>query len=183
MKKIPENLENPIDNFLYNISNKLSPYFKQLNFTPNMITTLSNIFCLIAIYFITKKQFILAGILYIISYYFDCMDGFYARKYNMSSKFGKYYDSISDIIKLILILFFIRKYLTINRIIIFIILGILYYLHVNCTNKLNQDYHPINIPELCINEPDKMLKYTRYLGGAGFNIGFAIIIATLAIKI
>jgi hypothetical protein len=183
MKKISENLENPIDNLFYNISNMLSPYFKQIYFTPNMITSLSNIICLFSIYFIIKKQFIFAGILYIISYYFDCLDGFYARKYNMTSKFGKYYDSFSDIIKLILILFFIRKYFSIYRIIIFIILGILYYLHVNCTNKLIQEYHPINIPELCLEEPDKMLKYTKYLGGAGFNIGFAIIIATLGIKI
>ena len=29
----------------------------------------------------------------------DCLDGFYARKYNMTSQFGDYLDHLSDVFK------------------------------------------------------------------------------------
>jgi len=43
-----------------------------------------------------ENQFALSAFSYLISYMFDCWDGYYARKYNMESKFGDYYDHVSD---------------------------------------------------------------------------------------
>ena len=40
-RKIPREYDNPIDNILVDLSEFLNPYFHRLNFTPNMITTLS----------------------------------------------------------------------------------------------------------------------------------------------
>lgn len=41
---------------------------------------------------------ILAGICFFLGYYFDCLDGFYARKYNACTLFGCWFDHLNDII-------------------------------------------------------------------------------------
>tara|TARA_B100000524_G_scaffold269206_1_gene147987 strand:- start:2597 stop:3193 length:597 start_codon:yes stop_codon:yes gene_type:complete len=96
-RKIPEQLENPIDNFFIEIATILNPYFYTLGFNPNGITTLSLIFGLLTCGFYRYNYYILASILLIVSYFFDIMDGNFARKYDMQSKFGDYYDHIKDI--------------------------------------------------------------------------------------
>ena len=45
-----------------------------------------------------NNNYILACIYYFISYFFDVLDGIYAREYNMVSEFGDYYDHIKDIV-------------------------------------------------------------------------------------
>lgn len=72
------------------------PFFHSLNFTANGITTLSLIFGLVSIVFLYKSLPIPAVACYIISYFFDVMDGRYARRYKMVSKLGDYYDHIKD---------------------------------------------------------------------------------------
>lgn len=52
--------------------------------TPNQITFLSLVFALIGSYFYCKNNFYLSIICFIVSYYLDCVDGHYARKYNMT---------------------------------------------------------------------------------------------------
>lgn len=41
---------------------------------------------------------LLAGICFLAGYYLDCLDGFYARKYNACTMFGCWYDHLNDII-------------------------------------------------------------------------------------
>lgn len=101
MRKIKKCHENPLDNILINISDHLCPFFKKLGFTPNGITTLSLLFGLVSIFCLYKGWIWSFAILYFISYFFDNMDGHYARKYNMTSKFGDYYDHLKDIIVVI----------------------------------------------------------------------------------
>ena len=95
--------ENPIDNFVYDIVEILDPIFYRLNFTPNIITTLSLLTGLLSGYYFYKNNYICIP-LWIISYILDCSDGYFARKYKMTSKFGDYYDHISDFIKITAIL-------------------------------------------------------------------------------
>jgi phosphatidylglycerophosphate synthase len=105
MRKIPHELECPVDNVLIDLCEPLSIFFRKLDFTPNGITTLSLICGLLAIYFLYKDKPYAAVTFYFISYIFDCLDGYYARKYKMCSKFGDFYDHIKDWI--IFTLFFI----------------------------------------------------------------------------
>lgn len=102
-KKIEDKFENPIDILLIKISGMLNPLFYKLNFTPNMITTLSLLLSVYGIYMIYIGSYRVGAILYFIGYLFDCMDGNYARKYNMTSEFGDYYDHISDMTKIFLL--------------------------------------------------------------------------------
>ena len=104
MRKLNGNDENPIDNVLIDISDYLCPFFKSLNFTPNGITTLSLIFGLLSVYFLYKGKLYLFALTYFVSYYFDVLDGHYARKYNMTSDIGCLYDHIKDVSVILLIM-------------------------------------------------------------------------------
>lgn len=183
MRKITCNCENPLDNILIDISDYICPYAKKYNFTPNILTTLSLIFCGISALLLLNKQYLLAAFMYLISYYFDCMDGHFARKYNMVTKFGDYYDHVADFTKVLLILYVLyfidsKKFFRILPFIIFFIL--LSFIHLGC----QEVYY--NIPESDIlsilkhscpvnNKDDKSmiintLGITRYFGCGTFTI-------------
>jgi phosphatidylglycerophosphate synthase len=97
-RKIPAHLENPIDNGMINMSNKIAPTLKSWHLTPNHITTISAIFGALTLYSLAHSWYAIAGIAHIIQYFFDCVDGNYARTYNMVTVFGDYYDHIKDLI-------------------------------------------------------------------------------------
>ena len=97
-RKLPAKYENPIDNFLVSIAEKLNPIFYNLGFNPNGITTLSLIFGILFNYYYFNKKYEMAATMMMISYFFDCMDGNFARTYNMQTKFGDYYDHIKDVL-------------------------------------------------------------------------------------
>jgi len=87
----------------------LAPVFYKMGFTPNMITTLGNICTLIFIYYFLKKEFTFSAIFFFLSYFFDCLDGYVARSYNMTSEFGDFYDHISDGLKTIIFILLLIK--------------------------------------------------------------------------
>lgn len=109
MHKIPSKFENPVDNMIYYFVEFLAPVFYKMGFTPNMITTLGNICTLIFIYYFLKKEFTFSAIFFFLSYFFDCLDGYVARSYNMTSEFGDFYDHISDGLKTIIFILLLIK--------------------------------------------------------------------------
>ena len=109
MRKLPDEYENPFDILIYKIVIKIEPYFKKWNFSPNQITTIGNIFGIIGIYKLYQGKYIESALFYFIRYIFDCLDGYYARKYDKVTIFGDWYDHISDI--LILIVYIILLYI------------------------------------------------------------------------
>ena len=147
VRKLKEEHDNPIDNLIYNVIEILDPVFYKLNFTPNIITTLSLITGLLSGYYLYKKNLICIP-LFIISYILDGSDGFFARKYNMTSKFGDLYDHISDAIKTIIIIYLIyirtkKKYK--NKLIL-----------LNLLLLILVSYH-LSLQELIYNKPDDSL--------------------------
>ncbi len=110
-RKIPDYFENPVDNLLIDFANYIAPAFRALGFTPNMITGLSAIFGIMSIIFLQRKSYLNAGLCFFIQYFFDCMDGFFARKYKMTSKLGDFFDHIKDAIVIlgIVYVFYQRK--------------------------------------------------------------------------
>lgn len=202
--KIHEEYENPYDNIMIKLASSVSEYFKKLNFTPNNLTTLSIIFCLISIYFINKisnqnKQEsneinlnsnklykILAFIFYLLSYFFDCLDGYYARKYDMVTDFGDKYDHYSDILKSLLLfyVFYLKmsktKFIIFTVIISIVIIGM--FIHLGCQEKYHTNNNGSNghyleqFKNLCINKPETTMKYTKYFGCGTATIVVAIFI-------
>jgi phosphatidylglycerophosphate synthase len=102
MSKLHEDHENPIDHVILKGCTKFLPVFKSLNFTPNGITTLSNIFSLLGIHAFATNSPLQFYLFIWIGYFLDCMDGHYARTYKMTSPFGDYYDHVSDVALILL---------------------------------------------------------------------------------
>ena len=99
--KIPDEYENPIDLLIYKLFPYVNPFLYNYGFTPNLITTISFMFGLLSIFFYINKQYLITGIIFFISYIFDCIDGNFARQYKMETNFGDLYDHITDYIVII----------------------------------------------------------------------------------
>ncbi|WP_457641624.1 CDP-alcohol phosphatidyltransferase family protein [Persephonella sp.] len=78
---------------------KISPVIDILhkaNITPNLLTFSGLLFIIIGSYFLFLQKFITAGILILLGNLCDALDGVLARKYNRSTKFGAFFDSVVD---------------------------------------------------------------------------------------
>lgn len=106
MRKLPPEKENPIDNLIYILIEKIAPFvYLRLGFSANIITTIRLILGALSIYFIYQYQFILSSLFWALSYFADCLDGYVARKYNHATIFGDYYDHITDYLLLGILIF------------------------------------------------------------------------------
>lgn len=189
MRKIPQEYDNPLNNYFIGISEITSPYAYSIWMNPNMITTLSNIACIITILLLLNANYYLAAFFLLVSYYFDCMDGHMARKYDMVTVFGDYYDHISDSLKIFAILFtlyYINQEKFIKVIPIIILLFIMMSVHLGCQELLYNSNESVTL------EPTKMLcpvnknsnneiikntlHSTKYFGCGTFFIALALII-------
>tara|TARA_Y100000389_G_C17286929_1_gene425949 strand:- start:160 stop:735 length:576 start_codon:yes stop_codon:yes gene_type:complete len=179
--------ENPIDNLIYEIVESLDPIFYRLNFTPNIITTLSLLTGLLSGYYFYKNNYICIP-LYIISYILDCSDGYFARKYKMTSKFGDYYDHISDTIKNVLIIYIIYmkakpKYK--NEIFLLILLFIiLSFYHMSLQELVynkKEDSSSLNILNDHVDLDKNNIYWSRYFGGGTVTL-IIVIMIYLSIK-
>ena len=101
-KKLPDQYENPVDVLLLEVNQYLNPIYRSLGFSPNILTTLSLVVTIIGLVGYRYGYIVTGSILYFVGYYFDCADGNYARKYQLVTKFGDYYDHISDVFKYLL---------------------------------------------------------------------------------
>ncbi len=98
-EKLPSNLESPLD---YYITQTNLAFFDKFypdgpgNLTPNIITTFSGLSQIYGLYSLqngNKPAFLVSWFL---GHVFDNADGIFARKYNMTSEFGDWYDHVKD---------------------------------------------------------------------------------------
>lgn len=187
MKKIATEYENPIDNEIYRGVELFAPAFYKLGFTPNMVTTLANVFNIACIYSIFQKQYVWAAIFYFIGYFFDCLDGYIARTYDMVTQYGDWYDHISDTLKFVGVCFALYK---MNRFQFLISLPLIL-ISLLCTcvffsfqeklyNKSGQSASLEILSKLCFVKTDddvkSHMKYIRYMGCGTFNVIMMLII-------
>ena len=185
MRKIPNNLEIPLDNYVYILVEFLAPYCYLLHMTPNFITTLSIITGVLSAYFVFTYNFGLSAIFYFLAYLFDCLDGYVARKYKMVTKFGDIYDHFGDIIKVILL---ISAFCYVNATLFLYFLPILLYIffmscmHLGCQETYykepESDWLSI-LKVLCKSKNEKELhakmSYTKYFGVGTFSLCLILI--------
>lgn len=183
MRKISPDLDNPVDNaILQFLVEPTHSIFRKLNFTPNVITILSLIAGIYSAYYLYMKNFALSSLMFAVAYYLDCMDGFYARQYNMETEFGDFLDHISDIFKVVALLWVMFKldkkkatYITI----FILVLGSASTLHLGCQQKY---YENDNINELFLNNSKKFcldknwIHFTRYFGTGTFTFAVCLIL-------
>lgn len=185
-RKIPRDLDNPFDNILIDIVEWMNPYFKRLHFTPNGITTLSLIFGIIFNIAFYKNYYIFAALSILISYYFDCMDGNYARTYDMQSRFGDFYDHIKDwTVFIIFIIIFFTKTTSLKFklicIIVLIIVCLGTILHTGCTEeyirkKRKNIVNSIALDSVSFCPNMETMRWTKYFGCGTLNITIAVIV-------
>lgn len=179
VNKLPSKYECPLDVWLLAfIDTHLNTYHK-LHFTPNMITTISIVCGMASAYMVVLQQFPLAAFLFGLAYYFDCVDGKLARKFNQITVFGDYYDHFGDIFKFILLLYVLyvsNPHLFTNVIgwILLLYAGMM--LHLGCQEKIYEKKQTGQSPFFKIFkslipkhiDPRKCIQYTRYIGCGTF---------------
>jgi phosphatidylglycerophosphate synthase len=189
LSKLPFSIDNPIDVLMSKMCFKIAPLFKLLRFTPNGITALSFVTGLLAIYHFYECRPILSCVLLFISFMFDYLDGIYARKYNMVTKFGSYFDHFKDlfVFVLYLVIIYLSKLTNKTKLILIIISFIsliIYTIHVACQEKYSKygyDYSLGFLGKHCPSDNNKdnivqTLKYTRYWGCANVLLTQCVII-------
>lgn len=142
MPPIDKKHQDSIDNVLYDSSKYIAPIFRKLNFTANNITTLSNICMCITILLLLHTKYYWACLFIILTYYFDCLDGFFARTYKQASSFGEKYDHYSDLCKTIALLstlYYINSTKFFKVMPIFIIFSVMTFTYCGCVDKINND--------------------------------------------
>ena len=170
-RKIHDKDENPFDNFIYIFVHKLAPIFHKLGLTPNNITFLSFLCTLLVFYFFCKKEYKLAALFWLISYFFDCMDGYMARKYNMVTKNGDYYDHFSDLFAGAGLIYFFYKEKRYRELYLVVTLLIIMMYHLSCQEKIygkEGESSTLNAFKLCTDKGH--IKYTRWLGSGTLNL-------------
>tara|TARA_B100001093_G_C26541681_1_gene890574 strand:- start:7 stop:657 length:651 start_codon:yes stop_codon:yes gene_type:complete len=134
--------DNKFTNHLKNYLIKITPLFYKLKLTPNDITTLGILFNAFAIYNLINGEFMVFIFLAILGHLCDILDGLYARKYNLTTKFGVYYDRFADWLKLMALFFaayvIYRKHVTIFIYILLYIISFMCNIHYAFKNTLKE---------------------------------------------
>ena len=189
VNKLLDCYECPIDIYIFKLIDAHLETFYKIGLTPNMVTTLSIVFGLMAAYAIMQDRLGLAAFCWLIAYYLDCVDGKLARKYQMVSKFGDLYDHIGDLLKLIAViyaLFYSKTEKTTDKQWVFIgiilFLGILQVIHMGyqeCIYDKKEESPYLNIVRLLfVNEEnaEAIIKYTKYFGCGTWYLCFTVLI-------
>jgi phosphatidylglycerophosphate synthase len=187
VNKLPANLENPLDTHIYKQIDTTLPTYKNLNISPNILTTISLIFGLSAVYAVYNESYMIGGILFFIAYYYDCVDGKFARKYNQVTKFGDFYDHVADFTKfglMFYILYFKLQYKSLKTktilISILIILLIFSILQFGCQEYLsdNTDSPTLSWTKKFVKKSKcpTQIKYTKYFSITTFAIYICIVL-------
>ena len=92
------------------------------NNLPNYLTLLRILLIPVFILLFLNNQYFTAGIIFSISVFTDFLDGYFARKYNLTSKLGRLLDPFADKLTVISILFILVSMEIIPQIIAIIIL-------------------------------------------------------------
>ena len=183
VNKLSPNQENPIDILLAKLANKMKKKFHLLHFTPNHITTLSLIFGLGSVFLLYKDKYIPSIIFFLISYFFDVLDGIYARTYNMVTKFGDYYDHSKDLLINFLYISMIiykckNRTKLIPLLIILLFFGIGLTIHMGCQENIynSEESESLTIfKKFCNSGANQKIKYTRFFGCGTFILVICII--------
>lgn len=189
-RKLPSELENPFDDIFIDVASWLNTYiFRPLNYTPNMITTMSLFLGLSSALLFHKQWYIMSLLFFVTAYILDCADGAFARKYNMETTFGDYYDHISDLLKSVafFISFVYHPFSIEFKVVVIAILLILYVLslvHLGCQEAIynpdaNKKHDSLSgLKVFCGSKEDSMrnIQYTRYFGCGTFVICASLVI-------
>jgi phosphatidylglycerophosphate synthase len=188
VNKIAYVYECPSDVYLLRFIDTHLQLYYNLGFTPNMITTIS-IFCgICSAYLITKTQYFYSVGFFALAYYLDCVDGKLARKYNMTTPFGDWYDHFGDMFKFIIVsiaLFYNRnKPASLVQIILqqlLLVMGFMMVIHLGYQETLymHDESISLNFFKRFVqfdHTPLETIQFTKYFGNGNFIVFFMVLI-------
>ena len=185
-KKIPDHYENPIDILLLELNGYMNPWYRRMGFTPNLLTTVSLVVTVVGLGIYRYGFTVLGAILYFVGYYFDCADGNFARRYNLVTTFGDYYDHISDVFKYLVFMWVLLASPISNQYKLGVIAVLLVFLtgmlvHFGCQERLyNREGESGTLSFFktwC--QDTEWINQTRYLGCGTFQLTITIILLLL----
>lgn len=189
VNKLADQYECPVDIHIFKFIDTQLELYHMLGFSPNMITTLSIIFGLLAGYEIFQGNFFIAALFWLIGYYFDCVDGKLARQYNMVSVFGDLYDHIGDAFKYFFVLyalFYSSNKKTTDKqwfyMTLILIIMIFQFIHMGYQEKVYDKKEESGYLNICKiftawdNDHHRTIQYTKYFGCGTWNLCFALMI-------
>lgn len=191
--KIHESLEDPVSQTFYDISGYISPTLYSIGITPNIVTTTRLITTIYGfLYLFANKYYRLSSIFFIVSYFGDCLDGHMARKYNLDTEFGDYYDHFVDYFVLFIAFYYFSVKIDPSNdwiMIVIFILGILSLIEIGCEERylkvmgIGKDSGMLNCttalcPEYIIedDELEDFMEFSRLWGFGTFALFISIFI-------
>jgi phosphatidylglycerophosphate synthase len=188
VNKLSDDIDCPIDVQLYKMIDTHLHVYYNIGFTPNMVTTFSILFGLLAAQQILRKNCKFAAGMLVLSYYLDCVDGKLARQYNMVTHFGDLYDHIGDITKIIAI--FVALFASVKKtsdaqwtyLSMFIVLTIVQFMHLGYQEAIydkSEESVVLNMWRKMVafdSNPEETIHYTKYFGCGTWYLCFALLI-------
>ena len=151
-----------------------------------MVTTLSLLAGIMCIMKFINQKYMAAAVWWMVQYFFDCLDGHMARKYDQVTVFGDYYDHVKDwLIGGVFMILLLGKYIKSRdywAICLLIVLLLMGNLHIGCQELYRQYTHhgesPMlhNLKYLCPGYPEKTMKWSSYFGWGTINLYIAFLI-------
>lgn len=169
-RKIPSELENPLDDVLIGTCEQLNPMWYRIGLTPNILTTISLTIGVCSIICFFYKLYVISALLYILSYLFDCCDGNFARKYGMVTMFGDMYDHFNDVFRFIVVtILLLQRTESVYVFLVLFLLSFGAFYHMQCQEVHYDKPHEspfLNSLGICQNK-DHII-WTRFLGCGTF---------------
>ena len=196
MTKLNNEISDNIDIVLYNIADKMSLILRKNNHikvTPNLITLIRLIIGIKVVDLMNKGRNQYAAILFFLWYFLDCLDGHYARKYDMVTVFGDYFDHLVDTWLVSIILLNIYNRISGLQLCLLIIMLIGLVVFVGCQERIlglsNKDVPSLTTlqntcPEKKPPKVNKLLKLMKnlFIGPGSFSVYLTYLIYTLPSK-
>lgn len=169
---LPDHYECPIDVYIIKLCTEIAPLFKATGHTANMITFEGAIFSFYSLYLLYHHRLKEFALYYALGYIFDCLDGHYARRYHMVSKFGEYFEHIKD--TLVTILYFVillRQYrVTVPTLVLYLVAGYGLISHMGHQQKYLNSKGGILDPLQHLARDVRHIKYTKWMGCGTFMV-------------
>jgi hypothetical protein len=187
MRKIPSELENPIDDALLEAADATMPLAR--NFTPNQVTTGSIFLAFVAVWAMFSGRPWTFALTYSGSVFLDYVDGHLARTTGQITKIGDFLDHASDLLLAIAIVTFLAWKLGSNALApvgIVALFGLLQAVHLGYQQKFyaekgdkREDEHEESLDvlqKLAPGDPDTAMKYTRWFGVGTYHVALLYVV-------
>ena len=128
-----------LSGYFYELSEVIEPGLYYCGITPNMITISRFGLILATVPLVNWGYSLLAAPLVLTSYFCDCLDGHYARRYHMVSLIGDYLDHAADVVGYIVLFYILFPVLWPHRLLelsVLLFLTLTTAIEVSCEDRL-----------------------------------------------